>query len=682
MAEYDINATAAAEAAALLRDLLQTAIPGGDFTEGSAISDLLIDGHAIITGFLRQQIQNARNRQSLITLRYLPESESTSDAADAILDNFFRTRAQGKFAKGVATLYFSQRGDVLIPRTTRFFKSSSLVFYIDSGADLLIPATDLRAVIGPNGVVTGYSTTVFMTAARVGADYNIAPGRFVSFDRFNPLLTYVENLSAFSGGESTQTTQDFINRSTSAIALRALINARSNDATLLEQFTDIERTLTVGYGDPEMMRDLVANVSNTVAMHVGGHMDIYVRQPVQQVVEQLVINTLTPRNDDAVIMFRHLNRVPTFVAAGVVPGDVLVITSTTPVGSLPVFQYVITAVSDYQLQVSTKTPFPLPTDEAATAISIAYTVGDNYPDFDNKIVELGPLADARTSRQFSQFNSVILPARPTYIIRDVELLPPIPPQLAGYVDITSGGVNFTARKNAAPTTAPVAGEELGYFISVQNPTQSQSVNAVATLEVGWPAIDLSGLSLQVTYETPTNFEAVDAYIGDRLNRPGCSNTLAKAYHPIYLFASIPYRLRTSPASALETTVPEFNPLLAEQALQEAVNNYQGADRLDVSLLSSAARATSTAVASIYNFPLTYQLIIPDGSVMTFETQDEITIFPDGATSTAALLNPTDFGLPATGYYSALRQFLLNQGVSDRVTRYCASDGALVFVQRS
>jgi hypothetical protein len=95
---------------------------------------LLIDGHAIITGFLRQQIQNARNRQSLITLRYLPESESTSDAADTILDNFFRTRAQGKFAKGVATLYFSQRGDVLIPRTTRFFKSSALVFYIDSGA--------------------------------------------------------------------------------------------------------------------------------------------------------------------------------------------------------------------------------------------------------------------------------------------------------------------------------------------------------------------------------------------------------------------------------------------------------------------------------------------------------------------------------------------------------------------
>jgi hypothetical protein len=147
-------------------------------------------------------------------------------------------------------------------------------------------------------------------------------------------------------------------------------------------------------------------------------------------------------------------------------------------------------------------------------------------------------------------------------------LPPIPPQLAGYVEITSGGVNFTARKNTAPTAAPAAGEELGYFFSVQNPAKSQSVNAVATLEVGWPALDLSALSLQITYETPTNFEAVDAYVDDRLNRPGCSNTLARAYHPIYLFASIPYRLRTSPISALETTVPVFDPLVAEQALQK------------------------------------------------------------------------------------------------------------------
>lgn len=681
MADYDINAAAAAEAAALLRNLLQTAIPEGDFTEGSAVSDLLIDGHAIITGFLRQQIQNIRNRQSLITLRYLPESESTSDAADAILDNFFRTRAQGKFAKGVATLYFSQRSDVLIPRTSRFFKSSSLVFYIDSGADLLIPASDLRAVIGANGIVSAYSTTVFMTAARVGVDYNITPGRFISFDRFNPLLTYVENLSQFTGGESVQTTQDFINRSANAIALRALINARSNDATLIEQFTDIERTQTIGYGDPEMMRDLVANVSNTVSMHVGGHMDIYVRQPLQQVVEQLVINSATNRNDNQILTFSHPGRVPSFTAAGVQPGDVLVLTATSPVGSLPVFQYVITSVSQFELQVAAKTPFPIATDEASSPISIAYTIGNNYPDYDNKLVQsLTPLA--QTSRRFTQYNSVILPGRPTYLIKSVELLPPIPAPLAGYAEIDTGNVVFTARKNTAPAAPPAQGEELGYFVNIQNPPLSQSTQAVATLQVSWPALDLSGLTLEVTYEAPTNFEAVDAYVSDRLNRPVCSNTLTRAYHPVYLFASIPYRLRTAPISALETTVPEFDTVLAEQTLQAAVNNYQSTEPLDVSLLSTLARATSTSVASIYNFSMTYQLLLPDGRVMTFETQDAITIFPDGTSSTAALLNPTEFGLPATGYYSALRQLLLNQGVSDRVTRYCATDGALVFVQRS
>ena len=265
MAEYDIDRAAAAEAAALLRDLLQTEIPTGDFTEGSAASDLLIDGHAVITGYIKKQIQIIRDRQSLRTLKNLPPSESVSDAADAILDNFFRTRSQGQFSKGVVTLHFSQRQDLLIPRSARFFKTTALVFYVDSGSDLFIPASDLRPELGGNGLVTSYSTTIFLTAARVGSAYNIEPGRFVSFDRFNSLLTYVENLTRFTNGDTVQTTSDFVAKSTNAISLRALINARSNDATLLANDADVEATTTIGCGDPEMIRDLVSNVSSSDA---------------------------------------------------------------------------------------------------------------------------------------------------------------------------------------------------------------------------------------------------------------------------------------------------------------------------------------------------------------------------------------------------------------------------------
>lgn len=687
MAEYDINTTAAAEAAALLRDILQTEIPTGDFTEGSAISDLLIDGHSIITGYLKNQIEVIRARQSLLTLQNLPATESVSDAADAILDNFFRTRSQGQFSKGVATLHFSQRQDVLIPRTARFFKTTALVFYIDSATDILIPASDLRPEVGANGVISSYSTTIFLTAARVGSDYNINPGRFVSFDRFNALLLYVENVGKFSNGTGVQSTADFVNRSTNAIALRALINARSNDATLLQNYQDVESTVTVGYGDPEMIRDKVSNVSNGIQMHVGGHMDLYVRMPVQEVVERLVIGQLTVRNDDRIVVLRDAVHGTTpgnanfvNVAVNVQVGDILNVTEGIPEAPI---QFRIVAVRPDEVEVSPATPFSTASDEVPGGLPIGYSIGNNYPTYDNKVpAPIAGVTTTYTRRRFAEYNRVQLPPRPTYQIKKVELLPPIPLDLQIFADPVTGNVDFTARKNTPTLARPSAGSQLGHYVEIKNPGESQSSRAVAMLEVGWPTIDLLSSTLEITYESLTNFLTVDAYVSDRLNRPVCSNTLTRALHPIYIYASIPYRPRTSPISPLSTVIPVFDATTATNNLITYINNYRETEPLDVSLLATKARETSNAVASIYNFSLQYQLYLPDGRVMTFQTSDKITIFPDGLTSTAELLSPTEFGLPATGYYTLLQQLLINQGISDRVTRYRAVDGGVVFEQRS
>jgi hypothetical protein len=680
MAEYDIDRSAATEAGELLRDLLRTEVPTGDFTEGSANSDILIDGHAIITGFLRQQINLIRDRQSLLTLKNLPESESVSDAADAILSNFFRTRAQGKFAKGVATLRFSQRLDVLIPRAARFFRTTSLVFYIDSASDLFISAADLRPDLDGNGLVTSYSTTVFMTAARVGGDYNITPGRFVSYDRFNAYLVSVENLARFQDGAGVQSTADFVSRSTNAISLRALINDRSNDVTLLEQFSDIESTTTVGYGDPEMIRDLVTNVANSAALHVGGHMDVFVRQPIQQVVERLTINTLTPRNDDRVLILRHTTTTPSgsFITAGVAPGDILRIESGVP--DAP-FQFTIVAVRATELEIAPRTPFSVATDELTTPTPVAYTVGNNYPSFNNKVSVVATL-DASTSRQFSEFNRIQLPGRPTYLISRVELVPPFPIALNGYADSLTGNVVFTTRKNAPTLAAPPIGSDLSFYVQAKNPAESQSDRSVMMLEVGWPAVDLTGCTLEVTYETPSGFDAVSSYVSNRFNRPACANTLTRAAHPVYVYASIPYRQRATSGDPLSTAVPTFDPDAAADLLQTYVNSYRDLEPLDVSLLATKARETSAAIASILTFKVQYWLYLPDGRYMAFETDDKITIYPDEVTSSAKLLNPGDFGLPTTGYGAKLRQLLTDQGLSDRVTRYRVTDGGLVFERRA
>jgi hypothetical protein len=682
MAEYDIDQTAVAATAALLRDLLQTEVPSGDFTQGSAASDILIDGHAIVAGYLSNQIKVVRQRQSLLTLQDLPASESVNDAADAILDNFFRTRSQGSFSKGVATLRFNQRLDVLIPRQARFFKTSALIFYIDSDVDILVSAADLRPDINANGIVTSYSTTVFLTASTVGTEYNIDPGKFASFDRFNANLVSVENLSKFSYGTSIQSTADFILKSTNAIALRALINSRSNDAVLLEQYAGVEATTTIGYGDPEMMRDLVQNVSNTVAMHVGGHMDIFARQNVQEVVERLPVGLLQARNDGKAIILRHQNTTPSasFILAGVIPGDVLVMLD----GAIPEapFQFRVSAVRETEIEVDLRTPFSIATDELQTARPIRYTVGNNYPAYNNKAQVLVATADATTSRKFSQFNSFQLPAAPTYAIKNIELLAPVPSALLPYADAFTGNVNFTVRKNAPTLTPPGAGSQLDFYVSLKNPLESQSSRAVTMVELGWPAVDLTGSTVDVTYETPTGFATVNTYVNSRLNRPACSNTLLRARHPIYLYFSVPYRPRTTPVDPLQTVIPVFDATAAAASLTSFINAYRQTEPLDVSLLATNARDASAAVAAIYTFTVQYELIIPDGRVMRFATEDKITVFPDEVTSTARLINAADFGLPASGYALALQKLLVDQGLSDRLTRYRALDEAVVFERRA
>ena len=685
MADYDIDRSAAAEAAALLRNLLQTEVPQGDFTEGSATSDLLIDGHAIITGYLRKQISVVRQRQSLLTLAALPASESVSDAADAILDNFFRSRRQGNFAIGAATLRFSARQDIFIPRTSRFYKTATLAFYVDSTTDVFIPASDLRADIDTNGLISSYSTNVYLKAERVGTAYNISPGAFVAFDRFNALLLSVENLATFGSGTSVQTTSDFIAKSRNAIALRALINERSNDALLLDRFIAIESTTTVGYGDPEMMRDRVANVSNSVTLHVGGHMDIFVRQDIQEGVEQLVVGEPQTRNDGRALTLRHSAissdsspAVTSFLSAGVIPGDILRV-SGLPEG---LFEFVITAVRATEIDIALRTPFSIATDELSSPTPLSYSIGNVYPAFDDKVIVATPTTNATTSRRFTEFNRFQLPAGPVYDIRSVELVAPVPTGLLAYADSLSGNVNFTARKNAVTITPPATSDPLGFYVTVKNPLEAQSNRAITMVELGWPTVDLTGATVNITYEMPVDFDAVDTYVSSRMNRPGCSNTLARAYHPIYLYVSIPYRPRTTPFDPLSTVIPVFDSAAAALSMTYYLNNYRETEPLDVSLIATQARATSTAIAAIYSFMVSYDFILPDGRVMAFETDDKVTIFPDGVTNGARLMNPADFGLPRTGYYAALRKILTDLGVSDRVTRYRVSANALTFDRRA
>lgn len=314
-------------------------------------------------------------------------------------------------------------------------------------------------------------------------------------------------------------------------------------------------------------------------------------------------------------------------------------------------------------------PFASVTSELTDPAAVTFSIGDNFPAYDSHVgVTTSDLF--RTSRTYRRANAVLLSGGPVYRVVKVEVSGSIPSALTPYRDSVTGRLVFTRRANSLPVSAPTPGSELSFTVETLNPAEAQSGRALTLISAGWDGINLDGLVAEVTYDTLSGFSAVDAYVGSAVNRPGSSFTLVRAHHPIYVYAAVPYRL-----------VGDVNEAVASRSLGAFVSRYQASAVLDQSRIATEARTLIGTEATIYPFTVRYDLLAPDGKVYSYESEDEVTVFPSGLTS-ARLVDPVSVALPTTGYHATLRRRLLAMGVSDRVTRYAASTAALTFVRRS
>ena len=304
MADIDVSADDVREAARFVQTYLLNKIPDGDFTEGTPNYDFGVQSIAYIFAYLRKRITATRNMNSLLTLSQLPEEESVTQAADALLANLFLYRKGGQFSRGPIVLHFSKRVTAQVSRNTRFFRTDAHVFYLEQNSDLLISPDQLQEVRDAFGRVVDYTYVIRVKASHIGAEYSFQPGIFRGADQFSPFLTKVDHSVALSDGENEQTTQQFIDRSRSGMSLRAMINARSNEATLFERSDEVAQVVTIGYGDPEMSRDLVTEPTSGIQLHVGGHTDIYARLPVAENTFTGILGALYARPDGRFVILR------------------------------------------------------------------------------------------------------------------------------------------------------------------------------------------------------------------------------------------------------------------------------------------------------------------------------------------------------------------------------------------
>lgn len=644
----------------------------GDYTDGALLRDLAVKGIAYIVAYLRttnDQILARQSLKSILEVDVTDDPDAADDAADAVISNWFGSRNLGTYARVTAFGTSVERVDIDIPADARFYKTASLPFILDnSGDDLHIPAETLTAQFDSSGEVSGYSFRFPLVSEEPGGDYNIEPGVFTTWDDFNANVSVVETLDKAISGDDKEVTEDFISRSENLITVRNLINARSCDAVIRDEYEDIRTVSVIGMGDLEMVRDRVTEAATGFDMHVGGHQDIFLSAAIQETSFTGTVGAKFTRPDGVINVFRDATYADwdgstghKFTEADPTTGKMLQAGMGLRIWEglpLNARDFIIREVLDTELIISEKVPFPIATDEDSTYVT--WSVGHEMPSYVDVVPQQ---TTGETSRQIQHEGMITLPGGPVYHISEVTLDDADDPD----ADPSTGLVEFNIRSNVAPTVQTAPDNE--YQLIVHNPESHQSTQSFAEIFVGVPG-DLDkydGKTLKVTYQTITGFSTVDTFVSSQRQRVSAANPLTRAFHPAYLGFNMEYRLKVGETDAIDEDE-------ALDVLLEYINDFPPDQIIDVSQIGDYFKANFPTVSHVYPFVISYLLHTPDGRVIAFETTEAVAVPLVETEREALLLNPDseDDGLSNP----------LDLGITDDVIRYLALRDDLSITQRA
>ncbi|RLI88028.1 MAG: hypothetical protein DRP01_00310 [Archaeoglobales archaeon] len=700
------------DAELFLTEYLTEKVPDGNFSQGGAIRDLAIKAFAYIYAYLRGEADRIALLQSV--MRITEELQETSEtvtvgdetydvaqAVDEVMSNWFVTRRGGTYSYVTGLLHFSERTTVRIMKDTKFWKTAALAFYIDSEDDPYVVAeSSMLPRFDSKGTLIDYVVGVPLRSALTDTSYDVNAGKFYKVDAPGglPYFSYAENTEKASGGESIESSADMLDRATTAISVRNLINNRSCDATLMELFPDITSTLTIGMAEPEMIRDRKTEIARHIRLHTGGCYDTYLEMPTIQVEESGPVAGFYPRPDNIVSVFRDPELTydtATFVALGVKAGHILFIRdgiAGVPRG----FQIVL--VTDHELYISEAAAFPEASDELLLN-EVYYSIGWFYPDFNQLDFDPGPGTlyertaapsanplyahiSAGTSRHISRQGVFVLSGRPVLDIISVEITDPDSAD-AAIIDPSSGTIRFTNRVNAPPIAASLVGTSQ-YQLECINHPKAQSGQAVYCLRVGYltnPS-KFDGKNLKVTYQSLRDFNGPANWVERVDVRVSAANHLAKSRHPIWISMTIPYRHKATAGSFLDEAD-------AAETVSSFINDFDANDTLDMSDIMTELRNTYDVLDAVFPFDIYYTLYSADGQILTYRTTDIVSIF-SMVSNGVALINSADIVVPAEMQEAGitvistdddLSYYYLLMGISDRTVNYRTKVSLITFAMQ-
>lgn len=624
MTTIQISAADVSQAANFLESFLTDLVPEGDFTQGTALRDLTVKALAAVVAFMRKDATLGLQLRSLVTVKDAvgSDADAVTDAVTAILSNFFVTPKAGRKARGFVVGHASRQVDIFIPTTTRFTHSQGLVFVVDSADVLFVSAAQLVPIIDADNAVLDYEFRVPLVATQTGEVYNVEPALFSDFDRFSPYVTRIESTAKFSGGRGPETVDEILDRAPTAVSVRNLINDRSIDATLNDNFDGIESLTVVGFGDPEMQRDLVPGVAPHLRLHVGGMTDVYLRTALADAEFVGTVGDLFARPDGVAGVFRDASEDFT-TSPAVSPGDIIRVTAGLP--STPGEFLVVQVYDLHTLVVSERSPFPLATDEANPPTTVSYVIGRIAPSYNDVRSDVGgaPLVTGVTSRRVANLGRITLPGGPVMDVLDVAITNP-PVGEAAFKSTLDGFVHFPNQVNGTPSDSATPDAGLQFRTVVHSPAYAQSALQWMEVVVGTDARPdrFDGFLLRVRYRTLATFDAIDSFVRGRRERVTAAFQLPRGHHPVVVRMHVRYTLKT-------TAVATLNDSNVAQSIVDFVNGFDATSTpIDVSAVTQLVRNTYSDVGPIEPITIEYDLRAPTGDVMSYQTTDVVRVVPD------------------------------------------------------
>lgn len=231
--------------AVFLSDRLKQAFPEMATDEGDAITDLLIKPALLLWDPIVREIFRVRSCQS-----FKDPSTLTTDEADALGANLFSDRERGDFARGVGRLYYAQPRSVAVTPINFFTSRSGLHFFPDGQQTITVE----EMLLNMSGSL--YYFDVNLIAEAAGTAYNIEANELINVANLEGTMQ-VKNLRRFRSGQKEETASEYIDRAQQELTERSMVTLRGLGARIPKAFPEVTRLAAVGFGDPEMQRDVL-----------------------------------------------------------------------------------------------------------------------------------------------------------------------------------------------------------------------------------------------------------------------------------------------------------------------------------------------------------------------------------------------------------------------------------------